>query len=101
MTDWNLRTTTLDAIAEEAIANNATLVGMAKIGIELEGRGDEAAYECSGIIREAFKERVSFIANNVWVARNDEMNALAIGEYDIYDMLDEAFQNEARGISYE
>lgn len=95
--DWNLRTVTLDAIAEAHI--DKVLVGMARIGIKLD-RGDKASRECSGAIRKEYLVRVRMIARVVWNENRDMLADLAISEDHIIDAIDEANLNAAEGISY-
>ena len=108
--NWNLRTETLDAIAEEALSgeNGGIIVEMVRIGTKLEREGfdhneddhREAAYRCAVAISRAYTDEVERIANAAWTARVYDLNSLAISERDVYDAMCEAFYNAAMGISY-
>lgn len=109
-TNWNLRTETLDSIAEDALSreNGGIIVEMVRIGTRLERESfdhneedhREAAYHCAVAVSHAYTDEVARIAHDVWVSREDELSDLAICEEDVYDFLCGAFYDEAMGISY-
>ena len=101
--DWNKRTELLDAIAEAALtdAKAVEMVGIARIGIELDARHTEAASKCSEVVRDYYLEQVNNMADRIHGERFTELTALGIAWYDLRDAIDEAYLNEARGISYE
>jgi hypothetical protein len=104
--DWNARMETLNDIAEAALENpNAEmLVGMARVGIAIEGyadnEGDEAAKECSRVIRDSYMDRVTALATIVWEKRRDELKPLGISHDAIRETIDECYLNAARGIEF-
>jgi hypothetical protein len=104
--DWNAHMSVLNDIAEAALENpNAEmLIGMARVGIAVEDyaddEGDEAAKECSRVIRDSYMDRVTALATIVWKKRREELEGLAISHDEIRETIDECYLNAARGIEF-